>query len=231
MESPQGYKLICTFGNLFFAHLGYVAQSKKNIIVAFRGTEDIFDILKDIHFWQMNYPYVSEAGKTHKGFTQIYRSVVRKQLIETLRGLSPAKKLFLTGHSLGGALATLAAVDVAVNTRFTRPFLCTFGCPRVGDSRFTSTVMEKTKECIQVVNDYDIIPLLPASFLTLQYRAVPKKLGLCFQLNNLLSNHKMIHYYQQLCRLSPPFATKLCKENPQLNPRISLRTPHLLPQT
>lgn len=57
---------------------------------------------------------------THRGFTDIYASA-RDAILSLLGTLSPEKTLYVTGHSLGGALATLCALDVAANSAFTTP--------------------------------------------------------------------------------------------------------------
>jgi pimeloyl-ACP methyl ester carboxylesterase len=65
------------------------------------------------------------------------------------------------GHSLGGALATLLALDVAANTVYKNPSVYTFGSPRTGDSLFASTYDQVVKNSYRVANRLDIVPTLP----------------------------------------------------------------------
>jgi pimeloyl-ACP methyl ester carboxylesterase len=67
----------------------------------------------------------------------------------------------ICGHSLGGALATLLALDVAANTRFSDPTVYSYGSPRVGDSLFASTYNQVVKNSYRIANRLDIVPALP----------------------------------------------------------------------
>jgi hypothetical protein len=96
--------------------------------VAFRGTEaDRFeDLASDLSTLQTDFP---GGGRVHAGFHAAYLTVHDRlgMLLERAGG-----RLLVTGHSLGGALATLAA---ASQSRVPDA-LITFGTPRVGDGRF-----------------------------------------------------------------------------------------------
>ena len=76
-----------------------------------------------------------------------------------------AYSVFVTGHSLGGALATLAAMSISQNilADFPRVRLkCyTFGSPRVGDALFKSDYNQRVPWTYRVQNDEDIVPHLP----------------------------------------------------------------------
>lgn len=107
---------------------GFVVShpAQRTTIVAFRGTEpDRFeDGWSDFATWQVEHP---RGGRVHQGFQAAYLAV--RDQVRAL--VAPASgTLLLTGHSLGAALATLAAIDLAPAA------LVTFGSPRVGDAAF-----------------------------------------------------------------------------------------------
>lgn len=109
---------------------GFVATSATDglTILAFRGTESnkpedlLADLLGVAVPWDM-------GGRVHEGFARAYarvREAIREELAKH------GGTLLITGHSLGAALATLAAADHAAR----EPSLVTFGSPRVGDPNF-----------------------------------------------------------------------------------------------
>jgi len=211
---------------------GYIAQSHDKIIVVFRGTRTFKDNESDQDLYQIPYPFVRNAGKTHRGFTCIYQSV-RDELIRELSKLSTAKKILVTGHSLGGALAVLAGIDIAVNTPFKKPYVYTYGSPRVADPLFASRFNQTVKNSIRIVNIHDIIPTLPDRTYPppftkkgLFYRHVKTKYPLSFQLNSLpVRNHEIVCYFNNLSKKNPSFTKLLCNENPGFCPDTSLCVP------
>jgi len=125
-------------------------------IVAFRGTNEIRD-------WLMNARITPEdwrrGGKVHGGFRRAFDNVW-DLLQEELAGLDGP--MFYTGHSLGGALATLLASEHPPDAVYT------FGGPRVGDSAFVESVAGVPIH--RVVNRHDVVPTLPPAVDLLGFR-------------------------------------------------------------
>ncbi|MCY9530213.1 MULTISPECIES: lipase family protein [Paenibacillus] len=211
---------------------GYIAQSSHRIIVVFRGTRTFKDNESDQDLYQIPYPFVPESGRTHRGFTCIYHSA-RVALIRELSKLFTSKTLFVTGHSLGGALAVLAAYDIAVNTPFTKPIVYTYGSPRVASPTFASKFDLTVKNSIRIVNIHDIIPTLPERSYPppftkdgITYEHVKTKYPISFQLNSLANrNHEIVCYFKNLSKKNPYYASLLCEENPGLCPDTSWCVP------
>jgi len=128
--------------------------------------------------------------KSSRGlYTSLKRKVLRIQpppeirqqsIRETLESIlfnselvSPEAKIYITGHSLGGALALLAGRVIAnagrsiaddSNSRRENPYkktlaICTFAAPRVGDNAFKSVL--KDINVVRYVNTEDIVPTVP----------------------------------------------------------------------
>jgi len=138
----------------------YITGNDKLIILAFRGTEQkIQDWATDLNFIKTEGP----LGNVHEGFNSAFNSVIvslTKSLFEFRDNQQP---IWVTGHSLGAALATLA---VAAFTEFGLEVsgLYTFGSPRVGDQRFEEALRAKMGDRIfRVVNRNDIVPRVPPS--------------------------------------------------------------------
>src|SRR4051812_37190832 len=76
----------------------------------------------------------------------------------------PASAVVLTGHSLGGGLAYLAAVDLALNERVNVGTSYTFGQPRVGNAVFADTwarLFQETSTSYRVTHGMDPVPHVP----------------------------------------------------------------------
>lgn len=120
-------------------------------VLAFRGTEELADWLRnvDVRPDQWDGP-----GRAHKGFVGALNEVW-PELLPALQAISGP--IFYTGHSLGGALAILAAV------RFPPRAVYTFGGPRCGDDDFAK--QHPLREHIhRVVNNRDVVPRVPPGY-------------------------------------------------------------------
>lgn len=60
----------------------------------------------------------------------------------------PGAPLYVIGHSMGAALATICAMDVKFKAGLSDVHLFTFGSPRVGNDIFASFVMSQTSVCL-----------------------------------------------------------------------------------
>lgn len=161
-DIPLGYQLVKAFkakalGNLEW--FGFIIQGQGNTVIAFRGTQSWEDWFDDAELSQVPYPYAN-AGRTHLGFTTVYSSC-REEIIKSLAELDNLGTLYITGHSLGAALAVLCAMDVSVNTDIDNILMCNFAGPRVGNPQFAKVYNSMIKNTLRVVNVHDIVPMLP----------------------------------------------------------------------
>jgi len=73
--------------------------------------------------------------------------------------------VYVTGHSLGGALATLLALELSSSQMAKNGVIFVtmynFGSPRVGNRRFAEVYNAKVKDSWRIVNHRDIIPTVP----------------------------------------------------------------------
>jgi len=123
-------------------------------VLVFRGTLGISDLLTDAHWVLQTWP---GRGSVHSGF-KLAHAVLWPQVRTALRDLRG--RLFLTGHSLGGGLATMTAALCRRELRLLEiAGLYTFGSPRVGDREFGAALDNVSH--FRVVNDADIIPRVP----------------------------------------------------------------------
>jgi len=127
----------------------------KFIVLAFRGTEatSIKDIKADT---RANTIVCETRGKIHAGFDEAFNNV-RPDIEQELKKQGVREKpLFVTGHSLGGALATIAAKKLEHGGGLAACY--TFGSPRVGDEQWVEHI--KTP-IYRLVNAADCVTMLP----------------------------------------------------------------------
>ncbi|KAI1764745.1 alpha/beta-hydrolase [Hypoxylon sp. FL1150] len=168
-------------------------ESRGSLIVAFRGTYSITNTVVDLSTIPQEYvPYPSpdQGGSippkkpehtcynctVHMGFLEswrIARTVVLPAL-EPLRKQYPDYAIHLVGHSLGGAVAALAALELKVVSGWEDLSVTTFGEPRVGNDGFVEYLdavfgLDDVKEPAdvsgyrRVTHVDDPVPLLPLS--------------------------------------------------------------------
>ena len=139
-------------------------------VVAFRGTEtsprkrpreDFGEVFADLLTDFDALPVQSDlGGRVHHGFKRAVDSVWGGGLGEFLSGLGPSVTVWLTGHSLGAALATLAAAKCE-----RLDGLYTFGSPRAGDGAFARALDRRLSqsgiEHHRFVNNRDVVTTLP----------------------------------------------------------------------
>jgi triacylglycerol lipase len=140
----------------------FVAADAAKLVVSFRGTKDVLDFLTDAEFLQKPFaPAGAVAGKVHDGFQKaldVGWPAVRAAIAK-LRGAN--QPVWVTGHSLGAALATLAVARLR-NERMDVAGLYTFGSPTVGDPTFAASFDKATKgRVFRYVNDLDIVTRCP----------------------------------------------------------------------
>ena len=133
---------------------GLVALLEKVVLLAFRGTKNIGNCLTDADtLFVSKSPY---PGRVHSGFVQAIEQVW-PEVRRLLGAPSRAMPLWITGHSLGGAMATLASVRLATEGYKVRA-VYTYGSPRVGDRFFRDSYRLAN---YRFVNDNDLVPHLP----------------------------------------------------------------------
>ncbi|CUG93655.1 lipase, putative [Bodo saltans] len=156
------------------------------IVIAFRGTDNVKNAKQDLDirrvlwdevdhtFWQSA---SASRPSVHVGFLGIWNALkdfVIDTVMKELDSLSAAAdendephRVFVTGHSMGGAVATLCAFVIRkrlieVGYRFPDPVVYTYGQPRIGNKTFQKTYNKVIPNTFRVVNESDAV-----SFVTM----------------------------------------------------------------
>ena len=170
---------------------GFVASkaSSNDVFVVFRGTKTFAEWFKDANIPLVSYrdgktlegnilrvvgekiqlvqapveiPKVGDFGRVTVGFRQIYMSL-RDAMVKALELCDQDSRIFVTGHSLGGALATLAIPDILANTGLKpeQVTLYTFASPRCGDRKFAIEFRDKGVRHWRIANTEDFVTMIP----------------------------------------------------------------------
>jgi len=130
-------------------------ESDERCILAFRGTKEIEDWITDARFWRIT---TAPGQWVHTGFWDAWQSLKWAVLEMAEKSILAGKPFFVTGHSLGGALAVLCANELA-GSGFKFAALHTFGQPRVGNSGFAAQCRQRFGDRhFRYVNAADIVP-------------------------------------------------------------------------
>ncbi|XVF57451.1 hypothetical protein PTKIN_Ptkin06aG0206600 [Pterospermum kingtungense] len=184
------------------AYIGYVAVTtdegkavlgRRDILVSWRGTITEAEWKDDAKIFQTSAKelFGTDRAQVHSGFYSIYTGTIQDSLYVKISARDQVRQavqelvdkyqdeevsITVTGHSLGAALATLNAMDIAANG-WNKPtgnpnktFMVTaFPCasPRVGNSDFKG-IFDRLKylHLLRIVNSNDIVPKVPILFYT-----------------------------------------------------------------
>lgn len=141
---------------------GFVASNNQHVVVVFEATRGLRDWFTDISAW---YNFKHRFGPIHSGFMKAYSSVGRDIVDLLAEHQTKDKKLYVTGHSLGGALATIAATDIAPDQVYT------YGSPRVMGVRAAKEYDQWACPTHRVAISGDLVTRLPKPLF---YRHVGK---------------------------------------------------------
>jgi hypothetical protein len=158
---------------------GYVAQNPqppRDLVIAFRGTEDVLEWLRDFEFAHATHAGCDPAAGRlvcEDGFSCIYKTCapdILDAVTAAVTSVGPVP-IQVTGHSLGSALATLLAFDLGCRAAsgdspgLVPPVVYTFASPLVGDRAFAAAYDTLVPESYRIANVPDVVPKMPPPVL------------------------------------------------------------------
>ena len=143
----------------------YVMSDSKDVLIACRGTEptQLNDILADLKMFPVKHHL---GGRVHRGFYAEYDKVI-PGIKDALKKHNKKgdKTVWVTGHSLGGAMAVLVAAELQPDGG-----LHTFGQPRVGNAEFLKCL--DNVKYYRYRNNNDVVTAVPPSWLFFRHGGV-----------------------------------------------------------
>ncbi len=144
----------------------FMAGNDDMLILAFRGTESMQDAMTDIDIDLVGGP----VGKVHEGFSTAVNYIWR-EIWKFIRNDRNDRPLWVTGHSLGAAMAALAVARLRLNKDIPVNGLYTFGQPRTGDEEFAKAFnADFESRTFRFVNNNDVVTRVP--FRVLNYKHI-----------------------------------------------------------
>lgn len=167
-QHPESVELITVVNDKTSGGRGYVAvdHSMQSIVVAFQGSADPRNFLNDFNFGlaDLEVGDGTQYIKVHTGFLK-YTESLSRFILPAVEDLLAKYNytVTLTGHSLGGAIATLTSVYVNkfLGVAWSDIGLVTFGEPRIGNLAFARWFNAQSQRHLRVVNNRDMVVHLP----------------------------------------------------------------------
>ena len=169
LVTPAGMSLVTslqtmgeTMGTVLSGTVEVEGTNATVMIVSWRGTETLKDVQVDANEKLVNYP-APNSGQVHAGFLKAYQGA-RNQLLSVIESMKP-EYVFVTGHSLGAAIATLAAYDLALSKLVPAQNIVVVpvASPKVGNVAFAEAYQSQpiANQTFIVCNAFDFVPTLP----------------------------------------------------------------------
>ena len=153
--------MLTTDTQAFFFRQGH------HIVLVFRGSQQLQDWRTNFKIRLKNFSILADSqavlpeGRVHTGFFEAWQSVERSVVYYLRRWWTPDTCLWITGHSLGGALANIAAISLEYQG-FKVSGLYTFGQPRIADWKMVNSVNKQMRDrMFRYANNNDVVPLIP----------------------------------------------------------------------
>ena len=188
--------------------IAFIATKDDNIYVVFRGTKTISEWITDATFPFVDY-IDPGGGMTEEGFTDFYESFAGLIIseVQKLKDQGGFNNLYITGHSLGGALVGVSTPDLLMKTGFENPISYSFASPRVGNSDYKTYFDAFGLDSWRVFNTNDLVPMLPPELLG--YTHVDTGFPITFgqpiedplDFSTIAEDHDSCTYYNTLCEM------------------------------
>ena len=176
---------------------GFTCTWKDYLVIAFRGSHGNEDWQDNFTFNKQWMAFADGTEKVHTGFKTQYFTV-QFYLSEKIKQYN-MPKLLICGHSLGGALASLCALD----TNWMAPVTCvTWGSPRVGDQGWAKLFNKFVPDSLRYVYRNDIVTKVPT--LWMNFKHVGNKIhlnpggGIPGRIFGAKNDHYPQHYFKHM---------------------------------
>ncbi|KAM0335621.1 hypothetical protein ACHAQA_000670 [Verticillium albo-atrum] len=171
----NGAKTVASFSGISSGIEALVATDDvaRTIVLTVRGSANIRNWISNILFAFVGCTDLTSGCKVHTGFNNAWREIRTPAIaaIKKARAANPGYTVIATGHSLGGAVATIAAAYLRAKESVP-VVLYTYGSPRVGNDRFAAFVDAQAGAEYRLTHGADPVPRLPPIILGYRHTSV-----------------------------------------------------------
>jgi len=137
------------------------------LVIAFEGSDGKGDWRDNLDFKKVKPKSIDLGSKAlvHEGFERQFQEawpIILKELLE--KKYIGFRKILVTGHSLGGALATRTSVQLAKHFEGALVYCVSLGAPRVGNHAFAKGFAKHVFKSYRIVNDMDSVCKVPPAW-------------------------------------------------------------------
>lgn len=134
------------------------------LIVSFRGSDSMWDVLTNFCILPEPFMVRGEGGLVHKGHLKCYKTVRNDILGHVMEFVKKnGERVSVCGHSLGGACATICALELALLTNL-HVTCYSYGAMAFADRQFNQSTQRTVKDSWRVVHEGDFAPGIPMFF-------------------------------------------------------------------
>jgi triacylglycerol lipase len=138
-----------------------VAEGQRATFVTFAGSDPL-----KFQDWITNFETMPSPKDLHSGFEKAVETVLPDIQVALGKRVTPSQRVFFTGHSLGGALAILAAWRTSLLPNAPEIVVYTFGSPRNGGPEFFNDYTPRLGDfTFRLIHGTDIVPTVPPTLL------------------------------------------------------------------
>ncbi len=169
-----GYQLVAWISDEETETRAFLARKGQRLVLSFRGTSSLRNFKTDAQFRKVEPGWAD--GKVHRGFAAALDSVWPRITGQLGTPGEANEQLWLTGHSLGAALAQLAALRLE-KAGYAVAAVYTYGTPRIGDEAFVADFDRQVGErTFAHINNSDIVTRVPPRLIGFRRTARPQTL-------------------------------------------------------
>ena len=169
---------------------GIIVRDEDRAIVTFKGSNSMTDLMEAAKI----VPTRTDHGTVHSGFFQQYR-ILKESVLEEVGKLKDIQHVYFTGHSMGGCIAMLCALDSTISHKY----CYLFGSPAFCDEEMNQYTLSKLDDLLYVDVSTDLVAIVP---LNPNFsKPTHKTLTLASQIYNPFISHSCATYYDKLSQL------------------------------